>query len=1244
MPKKVEWSSSERVDESDLTYGTSTYAHTLSAFDNKNILNGNLAQFLTGFHIQLIDQVANPGQIAIYNGKFINSQGALVTNEDAVNASQTITLSGTTQTFYLEVQLTETLSDVDDRAIWDPTVDNGVGTLPGKEFVDSLSTRITQSWSVVAPVSTTSFELTSNPNSLKIPLAIIKTDSLGRITSSVNTGLFTSLPGAYNTETVNVSDNKIIATDLTTFLGTGSITITDGVNTETKTISSIDRANYTITVTSPFINSYAQGSRVEEISTNRFFIRERRTSDLSGMTGGTSTHPDKKRKLFSGDEGRGKALLKSVGSSLNRDDLSIRNTSDQTDYIASIIREMKFGNPGIGNVNPSQTFPATQFGNLRYYDFAGSIMGAKEATFTIGDGTNSLGDFNGTSHQPFVDAINAAILTGQNAVKLVVKPGNYSFTSTVSATIGVLIEGAVSPYSSFDYVEISNNTNTNTLFSTSNTYFGLKNIRLTTTVAGCQFVSFTNTVASILYYDMIDCAGSVSGRIVSNSGANMLKVNISTCAISSSIINDYFIATPVSGVLSGSISNTTLAHTNSSATSSMIFGTVITALKIDNCQFSYAGTANILSCNSANTDYSVTNNTLIYTGTGSTSVNNGYCINLGALSLRAIISSNRMYCSNPSNYVKFIYMSEASRVSISDNSLFNVGASGGLGASNPRYIYLTSNITDVSITNNTMNITSNAATSNDTCAAIGIVSAAVFGLNIVGNNISVDRDASCVYGTSCQYNTVNLHNNMFAGGTSAGNFNESVEPSGPQLAAAFPCINVTDNTYNGKAGPTHAFHTGFLFNRMRGYTNLNITGNTIENLLGDEASGIRLADYQLGGLSSSAGIPVAVISGNKISRLAGLVYANGITCVNSFSRIQFTDNKITFVGAPEAYGIFVDAAQEVHANSNTISYVLGTTSGGSITGIRAGVCTLFAEGNRLDSIGSGGTITTGTVYGIRCISIPCNISNNGIYSLYTSNTLTNSAAIKLEGQCNNSVIANNNLVSSGMFGIYLVNTSATFCRGLIIKGNVIDCFADATLGIVLSGATSSDALYSITIDSNIVRNYNAGVNSAGIYVNRGKVLTISNNVVEESLTVPAGQLHNAVSLFTCEHFVISGNSFTGYTAANSAFRNAIQLNTSCTHFSITGNTCIWSNDTTTGGAEMSLNNSTFGNISGNFIQGSTNAGVRYGIAANNAAGVGIAGNHFKGTFGVIQIENTFAVISADTSTNPASYDLNSVIG
>ncbi|MDB5716281.1 MAG: hypothetical protein JWO15_3678 [Sphingomonadales bacterium] len=427
MPSKLLLHPNERLDKTDLDYAASGYAQGLVALDKKTIMVGRRSQVTNGFRLEVADQTAAPGEITIHNGSYVDITGKLVTNEETLTSSQTVTLLGANGTFYIELTFVDSDGTLDDRAFWDPTFDNGTGALKGKEYLQEVNTRTSTIWSVVSPVSTTGFAFTADEQSQKVPYLILKTDSLGRITSSVNPGFVT---GAFSTtleEDVSAGANKIRVFDATLLLDVGGHILIGGEN---KIISNIDRSSGVVQITTTLASSHARGTIVYNVGGPTFMWQ--RTGTTVQATAGSSTHPDKLRRFFSGDEGRGNALMASADVAGARNDLQLRNLKDQIDFLSAQIREMKLG--GVTTTLPSN------FSAARYYDFVGSIQGAKTANYTVGDGTATYGDFNGTDQTPFQAAHDAAVARGFTEVVIAVKPGFYEFTAPVAHTISMKLD------------------------------------------------------------------------------------------------------------------------------------------------------------------------------------------------------------------------------------------------------------------------------------------------------------------------------------------------------------------------------------------------------------------------------------------------------------------------------------------------------------------------------------------------------------------------------------------------------------------------------------------------------------------------------------------------------------------------------------------------------------------------------------------------------------------------------------
>jgi hypothetical protein len=158
MSKKPRFHANERVDKVDLDQ-IALFAEGAVKEEKKHAFLDNRSLIVSGFRVEIPDQVQFPGRITIYGGKAYDYDGNLLFNEDQLNNSRTITLEGISTTFWVEIELVETDSDLDSRAHWDPTVDQGTDTsgddLPdGQEGNATVSTRITHDWRIVQPIRT----------------------------------------------------------------------------------------------------------------------------------------------------------------------------------------------------------------------------------------------------------------------------------------------------------------------------------------------------------------------------------------------------------------------------------------------------------------------------------------------------------------------------------------------------------------------------------------------------------------------------------------------------------------------------------------------------------------------------------------------------------------------------------------------------------------------------------------------------------------------------------------------------------------------------------------------------------------------------------------------------------------------------------------------------------------------------------------------------------------------------------
>lgn len=430
MPKKIMAHANERIDLGDFLRAANDYTKESVAFNVERSVLDRRSRVLDGFRVEIADQTSNPGQITIYNGNAFDRDGVHLNNEEQANAAKTITLSGASQTFYIEIEFTETESDSDSRAFWDPTFDQTAPTPDGKEFSINATTRKTPDWQIVTPVSTAGFDAATNPDSTKVPLMVLVTDGSNIIDTTAPGSGFTQVFASTVLESdVSSGVAEIRVLDARLFPDTGTFNLdVGGASAEGPfTITSVDRVNGIIQFAGgPTASAHLAGAIVRMASGVAQFVPER-VAATESLT--SPTQPDVSRRLYQADEVRGSGLAASKETYGDRDDTQIRSLKDHVDFLSAQIRELKFGalRPDDISEAPPATFSATP----RYYEPAGGVQGARHHTVSIGNGTTSFGDFNGTDETPFVAAMAALPASGGTVY---VKAGTYTFSASLSIT------------------------------------------------------------------------------------------------------------------------------------------------------------------------------------------------------------------------------------------------------------------------------------------------------------------------------------------------------------------------------------------------------------------------------------------------------------------------------------------------------------------------------------------------------------------------------------------------------------------------------------------------------------------------------------------------------------------------------------------------------------------------------------------------------------------------------------------
>ena len=447
MPKRLKVHANERIDIPDFVRASVDYSADKSAFDAQKRLLGKRSKYLEGFYVKLSDQTTSPGEVTVYNGNALNRDGDHLNNEDQINDSRTITLVGSSSFFYLEIEFTEADSDQDARAFWDPTYSNTSPDPDGREFNITVATRQTPDWQLVTPVSTTGFTLTTDPTAIRIPVMVLHTNSSNEIlaTDASNAGMFThglQKPSATLAEDISSGATSIQVFNSRLFGDSGELRI-DGSETVLYTANNRDTNVFTC---APTISGYSAGVRIVDNGVTAYFVPSK--FSRQGADPDPSVSEDFREKLWEGDEDRGFALLKDhealeagAGGTDPRGVVNVQTLNDKIDYLSAIIREMKYGSDTsqIGGV-----FPTLTTDDGRYFDATPSMVGGRSHYVTIGNGTTTFGDFNGTTDAVFQSAIDACSST--KGTVIYVKAGTYTISSTLdldSKTIKFVGEHAV---------------------------------------------------------------------------------------------------------------------------------------------------------------------------------------------------------------------------------------------------------------------------------------------------------------------------------------------------------------------------------------------------------------------------------------------------------------------------------------------------------------------------------------------------------------------------------------------------------------------------------------------------------------------------------------------------------------------------------------------------------------------------------------------------------------------------------
>lgn len=1173
MPKKLKVHPNERIDLSDFDVAANSYTKDSLNFHRKEFLSSTEAQILRGFRIEVADQTTLPGQITIHNGVALDRSGELFTEEGTLStSSRTVTLLGANLSFYLEIEFTEEESDLDDRAFWDPTFDSGSGTL-GKEFVDTVPTRVTPSWRVVSPISTTGFDAVTNVNSRKVPLAILSTDSAGEITVAANPGLVLESGRSVLQEDAPSGATSVKVFDSSTLPFTGTVDI--GGQSVTLTSNNIVTNVLTFNST-PLTSAKSAGTIVFNNQTGApQFVQENTSGFLvdSEFVAATSTHPDKRRKYFTGDEVRGRALLSSKVTATDRDETQLQNLKDRIDSLAAVIKELKAGRILSTDTVTPPDYSTSPVSKPYYTNTVGSLQGSRTVHFTIGDGVTSLfGDFIGNDETPFTSALASAAAAGYSHVVLHVHPGTYTLANPITpGAINLTMVGAFH----------GDALGAPVLTGTGTSGFSLQNDPVSLSFRDITFDDFTG------------------GPIFSANGTSIPAFTFERCKFQN-LASNLILSSSLGGSFALKIRecNFDLSALTQSAFS--LSNTVSISGYIKDSQIKLgASTLWFMTCASgslgATTDSFLIDNSVFYTDSGS---------GAGFFNVSSLVNFSVRNCvfDADSNQWMFIIGGSASdHVEFRSTKFRASGPFFDLG-----YISFSGLAKHVAIVDCEVDTTISGATVDQTF----LFSGGVDGLTITGTRIQQESNAGVVdsvieVNDTC-YDAVISGNEIYTGTTlidttaiklenvKAGNIsitNNTIQGWSTAIKVILdepvdrfkfaPTLDISDNTISW-ADPNSVLAT-FSLSGIVVYPNTvssiclttKITGNTIYSGGTDTGASHDITGIFVDGIITEPTVePTVQVCNNTISNLfakgpaakcSGIDLLKITIAGTTGYAIDVSHNKISAIDATyDVHGIQVDqvspSASSIRVEGNDLvavgSGLVPLTSSSKI-GIR--VVNDFGGlilNNTMTGIGTSTISGSGLVAGINCggTGNDCfwDIRGNKINTARAALSADRDSFVGILTTVGDLLCADNTVYSS--HGIrHTVGTETV--KSIRIKGNFIDCKGDGIYTNDIDTATQVEQV--LVADNNITCSL-ADVAYTGIELNTEAYNTIvsGNNILETVTQTDAGR---GIWVFGGISCVIRGNNI--YTTATTQPATTNRTGIYCSDLErliIEGNISFWS--------------------------------------------------------------------------------------
>lgn len=1132
MPDKLKAHSNERIDLVDFILAANDYTSSTNAFDKERTWLDGKSRILEGFYVEISDQTVAPGQITVYNGTGLDRDGRLINDESLANSATTLTLAGASQSFYVEIELSESASSVDSRAFWDPTVTNTSPIPNGSEVTINVPTRITPNWQVVYPISTSGFAATTNPNSPRIPIALLNTNGSNQITSAVNT--YGSLVNASTKAladtvaaagSVTVIDSKLFA------VGSSFTFDLGGANPEALTVTGNDLDNNIISFTPGLAFSHLAGAILRQTGvTARFLPQTLDPNDPMFLAVLPTGRPnDQERRMFQGDETRGSAFLASKSTYGARNDLDVRTLKDEVDFLSAVVRDMKFGHP---RVDVTSNAPPSSFSTRpRYFDAVGGIAGARTAYVTVGNGTTTFGDFNGTSQTPFILAENALPANGGT---IYVKPGTYTFTAAWAPTkpnVSVVGDGRLSTV-------LTNN-----------------NAAEAITVAGGVVSNFANLT-------VVTGTGSTNVVVVNASTVSFTNCEVDgiTGTAAAAIIGD---RTDFNRpIVATSLEDCVFTRCNFT-TNSSITGTFVNCL-FNSCEWTTTATAFSITGTSSNVR--ISDSSLVNTTTDTP-----VFATTGAVTNLRITNTN-FVGRNTGGTVSCVSINENTADSLFDGCTFTGS-----------HTAVTADSTIVRLANTSQNITFSNCLFSETTPGTGAI-----GLSRTtgtGNSIRVEN---CSF-TGCHNNAIRAFNGSSSSGfldivdctfasSNWGNYN------GIYLSDFAPRTRITGckfNSFSGLGTPTlydirivssASIATVFVENSTFSDYSTNaasrpifISSSSINSFLSVTGSTFTTGGNVVGGTGTYRAISVAGATCSVTYNTFKSIVATGtgsIACVYNNSnpsdvKLAVRDN--TFCQMSTANGtlravdvLYGNTDDSVSIENNTVHDI--TTAASSPLGL-FNITHATSTDTAHKLVFSGNTVTNcqlgtgGACYALRCVYGGATISNN----TFTQLTAPGSASLSSLGfsDCPSLTITDNSITDMSAANlVYGINTfsgspllsmhnnhignissSASTVAGCFIAGYLIGTVSGSTF-TSLTGTTAYGIQAGALLSASIVGNSFSLSNGANTSYDIFSSASATNTVIANNICATNGTTTVGYGVYLVNNFVdnvnVTSNTFKGY--------------------------------------------------------------------------------------------------------------------